>query len=103
MRSSEGVGAGRGAGEGLVVPRVVDELETVVHDPLHEAGVGFGPGAGDAEGGADVVLLQEVEDLLGVAAVGAEVEGEGDLFGVVTVVVDLGAAGVVILWGLRPG
>ncbi len=67
---------------------MVADLVAFTIDPLHEADVVFGLLADHEEGAVDVVLLEDVEDLRRPVGIGAVVEGERDLFGVVAVLRD---------------
>src|SRR5581483_7658195 len=71
-------GRGRGTGERLVVVGVVDDLVAVGGDGVQQVAVRLRPEAGDAEGRADVVVAQRLEDRGRGTTVGASVEGEGD-------------------------
>ena len=67
---------------------VVADLVAFAHDPLHEADVVRGLRADHEEGAFDVFLLEDVEDLRRPLGIGPIVEGEGDLVGMVAVVLD---------------
>ncbi len=54
---------------------IEDQVPVGGHAP-DKVGVGLGPHAGDAEAGNDVFLLEAVQDVLGVASVGARIEGQ---------------------------
>ncbi len=72
-----------GVGEGVVADLVAFTVEA-----LEQAEVVLGLFADDEEGSGDLVFLEDVEDLRGPLGIGAVVEGEGDLLGVVADVLD---------------
>ncbi len=67
---------------------VIADLVAFAEDALHDGDVVLRDFPDHEEGGFDVVLLEDVEDLRGVFWVGAIVEGDGDLLGVITVLGD---------------
>ena len=72
-----------GVGEGVVA-----DLVAFAVDALHDADVVLGGLADHEEGGLDVQALEDVEDARGPGGIGAVVEGEGDLPGMVAVLGD---------------
>ena len=64
------------------------DLVAFAHDALHQADVVGGFIADEEEGAFDVLLLQDVEDLRRPPGIGAVVEGERKLFGMVAVLLD---------------
>ena len=73
---------------------VIADLVTFVVHALHDAYIVLGDLADHEEGALDAVLVQDVEDARGPDWVGAVVEGDGDLFGLVGVVLDRVGQGV---------
>ena len=64
----------RDACERAVVEGVIEDHMAVGGHAADQVWIGFGPLAGNAKTGDDVLTLQDVQDVLGVAAVGAGVE-----------------------------
>ena len=67
---------------------VIADLVAFADDALHEADVVRGLGADQEEGAFDVFLLQDVENLRRPLGIGAVVEGERKLIGMVAVLLD---------------
>jgi hypothetical protein len=73
---------------------VVADFVAFAHHALHEADILSGLGADEHEGSLDVLLFQDVENLRRPLGIGAVVEGDGDLIGMVAVVLDRVGAGI---------
>jgi len=73
---------------------VVADLVALARNSLHEADVFRGLGTDEHEGALDVFLFQDVEDFRRPLGIGAVVEGDGHLVGVVSIVFDGVSAGI---------
>ena len=67
----------RKAREGAMVQGVIEDKVAISRHAPHQVGIGAGPGPGDTETSDHVVLGETIEDVLGIAAIGASVERQG--------------------------